>query len=280
VPGDLVVSRVVSAPGALRRSLVVWGWGQLAAGDRRGIAGPPAQLAALVALAVTAPYAAGTSAAPAFLVMSAVGAVWVLVAVHAWRRAARRRLALGSGPGGGAADLLWLTPFAIALGAGFWVAGGSASDPGLTLDAYLADWRAGRAEAAVDRLAAARHPVALRQAWARQEAALRNAIVRVVAAEPAAEADPDRLLDGLRWVDLGATSSGGREFSLEVVRQETVREQVFGLLPATARRLAVVERLGVAELRPIAAVGPVGPLGPVAAWRLVRLEVAGEALDG
>jgi hypothetical protein len=273
-----VVSAVVSGPGALRRSLVVWGWGQVAAGDRRGAVLPAAQAAAIAALVALGPYAVGVTAPLVYLAGALVLTAWALVAAHAWRRAARRRAALGAGPGGGAAGLLWLTPVAVVLGAGFWILAGSGADPGLTLDGYLADWRAGRAEAAADRLAGPLPAPALREAWSRQEAALRNAVVRILAEAPTAEADPDRLLDGLRWTDLGSTASGGRSFAVEIARQETVREQVFGLLPATARRLVTVERLGVAELRR----QPIGPegelLGPVLAWRLVDLEIAGERL--
>ncbi len=268
----------MSGPGALRRSLIVWGWGQVAAGDRRGLLLPAAQGAVIAALVVLAPHAVGVAAPAVYLAGALVLTAWALVAVHAWRRAARRRAALAAGPGGGAAALLWLAPVAVVLSTGFWIAAGAGADPGLTLDGYLADWRAGRPEAAVDRLATPLAPIAVREAWGRQEAALRNAVVRILAEAPTAEADPDRLLDGLRWTDLGPTVSGGRSFAVEIARQETIREKVFGLLPATARRLVTVERLGVAELRRQPVGSGIPLLGPVLAWRLVELDIAGEPL--
>ena len=53
-----------------------------------------------------------------------------------------------------------------------------------------------------------------------------------------------------------------------------------GLLPTTARREVVVERLGVAQLRPGTVPGTGGPFGPLVAWRLVAIEVAGETVGG
>ncbi len=267
----------MSARGALRRSLVVWGWGQVAAGDRRGWLGPPAQVIAVAALVLAVPHAAGTSASLVYLGVATVVLAWAGIAVHAWHRARRRRLALGADAGGGAEDLLWLAPVALVLGAGFWVVSGSGADPVLTLDAYLADWRAGAADAAAGRWASL-DPQSMREGWSRQEAALRNAALRVAAGEPAAEVDPPRPHDGLRWREIGGSESGGRVFAAEFVRTEAVRTELFGILPTTSQRLTAVETVGRAELRPVSLPGSGGPLGPVVAWRLVSLDMAGEAL--
>jgi hypothetical protein len=250
----------------------VWGWGQLAAGDRRGWLGPPAQAVALAGLVVAAPYAAGTGAPLVYLLAAGVAVAWILVPVHAWHRAARRRAALDAPAGGGGADLLWLTPLALVVGAGFWIAAGDGADAPSALDAYLADWRAGRVEAAAARLVDSPEAAVLRSAWDRQEAALRNAVVRVVAAQPAAEADVARPLEGVRWI---AEAGRGGSFVAEIARQETVRGEVLGFLPTTSRRLVPVEVLGGAELR-LVEVGR-GVFGPVTAWRIVSLDLAGEA---
>jgi hypothetical protein len=250
----------------------VWGWGQLAAGDRRGWLGPPAQALALVGLVVAAPYAAGTGAPLVYLLAAGVAVAWILVPVHAWHRAARRRAALDAPAGGGGADLLWLTPLALVVGAGFWIAAGDGADAPSALDAYLADWRAGRVEAAAARFVDPPEAAVLRSAWDRQEAALRNAVVRVVAAQPAAEADVARPLEGVRWI---AEAGRGGSFVAEIARQETVRGEVLGFLPTTSRRLVPVEVLGGAELR-LVEVGR-GVFGPVTAWRIVSLDLAGEA---
>lgn len=275
-PGDEVVSRVVSARGALRRSLVLWGWGQLAAGDGRGWLGPPAQALAIGALTLAVPHAAGVAAPLVYLAAAFVMLLWVAIAVHAWHRARRRRLALGSGPGGGAHDLLWLAPIAVVLGAGFWVVSGTGADPVLTLDAYLAEIGAGRVDAAAGRWSGV-DAAAVGDGSARQSIALRNVVVRVVAEDPAAEADADHPLRGLRWRFAGPAATGGRTYVAEVVRSEPVRTQLFGILPTTAQRLVPVEAVGRVELRPVE-VASGGPFGPVVAWRIVRLELGGEVI--
>ncbi len=228
-------------------------------------------------LAAAAPHAGGTSAPLVFALGVAIAVAWVAIAVHAWHRARRRRAALGAPPGGGGADLLWLTPLVLALCSGFWVVAARGADPALALEAYLADWRAVRAEAALTRFvtppASAR---ALEVAWSRQTTALTNTLVRIEAAVPDAETDPARPLDGLRWTDIGATPGGGRAFALEVARRQVSREQLFGLLPTTSQRLVTVERVGVAELRPAAGSTAAGPFGPVTSWRVVGAVIAGE----
>lgn len=277
--GDYLASRVMTSPGALWRSLLVWGWGQMATGDRRGWVGPPLQVAALLGLVLAAPLAAGTAAPSVFLAAVGVVAVWAGVGVHAWHRAARRRAALGGPPGGGAGHLLGLTPLVVIVGAVFWLLAGHGADPALALDRYLAAWRAGDVDAGMAAFARPPGtPTELGEAWQRQTSGLRNALVRIVAAVPEAEADPDRPLDRVRWVDLGATERGGRRFRLEVARQETEQGALFGILPTTGRRLVSLERLGEAEL--VAAPDPAAasPLGTPTVWRVVRVEITGETV--
>ena len=279
--GDFLASRVMAAPGALWRSLVIWGWGQVVTGDRRGWLGLPLQAAAIVALVLALPLAGGTAAPLVFLVTVALVAVWAAIGVHAWHRAARRRAALGGPPGGGAGHLLWLTPLVVAVGAGFWLVAGRGADPALALDGYVTAWRVGDVNAGL--AAFARPPATPREldeAWDRQTAGLRNALVRVVAAVPGAEADPDRPLERVRWVDLGPTPDGGRAFSLEVARQETERGSLFGLLPTTGRRLVSLERLGLAELVAVPDAAAATPLGTPIVWRIRRVEITGETVGG
>jgi hypothetical protein len=274
VPGDLLPPRLVTPRGALRRSLLVWGWGQIVAGDRRGWLGPPAQLAALAALVAGAPtLVAGTDGELAFVAGAVVLAAWALIAVHAHRRAARRRAALDLPPGDvGAADLLWLAPLAIALSSGFWIVAGDAGDPGVLLDLYVDDWRDGRAADAADRFAVPPDPGALAETWDRQQAALRNELVAIAAAAgPDSGIDPDRPLDAVRWVDAGAAPSGGRLVILEVARLETIDGELFGFLPTTSQRLVTLARLGRIELRLIDR--PQSSRGP--AWRIVGVEIGG-----
>jgi hypothetical protein len=269
----------VTPRGALRRSLLVWGWGQIVAGDRRGWLGPPAQLAALAGLAVGAPaLAAGTDGELAFVAGAAVLAAWGLIAVHAHRAASRRRTALNLPPGdAGAEDLLWLAPLVIALSTGFWIAAGDAGDPGVLLDHYVADWRAGRAIDGAGRFAAPPDPAALADTWRRQLAALRNELVAIAArTAPDSGIDPNRPFEAVRWVDAGTSSAGGRLVALEVARRETVRVELFEVLPTTSQRLVTLARLGRVELRLVDRGATVG--GP--AWRIVGAEIGGVVAGG
>jgi hypothetical protein len=259
--------------------LLIWGWGQVVAGDRRGWLGPPVQIAAIAALVAATPtLVAGTNGELAFVAGAALLGAWAVIAVHAHRRAARRRAALDLPPGdAGAADLLWLAPVVIALSSGFWIAAGDAGDPGVLLDLYVADWRAGRAADAAGRFGAPPEPAALAEAWDRQGAALHNELVAIAAAAgPDSGIDPDHPLDELRWVDAGARESGSRLVALEVARVETVDGQLFGILPTSSQRLVTLARLGQIELRLVDRPGSAGGV----AWRIVRAEVGGILVGG
>jgi len=259
--------------------LVLWGWGQVVAGDRRGWLGPPAQLAALAALVLATPtLVAGTNGELAFVAGAAVLGAWALIAVHAHRRAARRRAALDLPPGdAGAAELLWLAPLVIALSSGFWIAAGDAGDPAVLLDQYVADWRFGRADDAAGRFGSPPEPGALAEAWDRQSAALRNALVTIAAAAgPDSGIDPDRPLDAVRWVDAGTTASGSRLVALVVARLETIDGELFGILPTTSQRLVTLARLGRIELSLVDQPGSAGGR----AWRIVGAEIDGITVGG
>ena len=265
--------------GPSARSLLVWGWGQLASGDRRGWLGPPAQVASLALLALAAATLGnGEGVELVFLAGAAVLGAWAAVAIHAHRRAARRRAALDLPSGeSGAGDLLWLAPIAIGLATALWLAGGRAGDPGMVLDDYLADWRAGRAEAAIGRFVTPPGTVAaMTAAWEGQLAGLRNDLVRLAAEHgPDAGIDPDRPIDTVRWADGGPVDGGaGYLVVIEVVRRESVRGQLFGILPTTSQRLVTIARLGEVRLR----LEPTAGSGD--AWRIVRVEVGGVALGG
>jgi hypothetical protein len=203
---------------------------------------------------------------------------WALIAVHAHRRAARRRAALDLPPGDtGAAELLWFAPIVIALSSGFWIAAGDAGDPGFLLDLYVADWRNGRATEAAGRFAPPLEPALLAGAWDRQLAVLRNELVAIAAAAgPGSGIDPQEPLDTVRWVDGGTTDSGSWLVSLEVARVETVEGRLFGILPTTSQRLVRLARLGRIELLLVDRPGSVGGR----AWRIVGAEVGGVVIGG
>ncbi len=253
----------------------MWGWGQIASGDRRGWLGPPAQLAALAGFIVlVAGRPADAAVEVPFLAGCGVLVTWAAVAIHAHRRAGRRRAALDlpMGPTGGAA-LLWLAVPAMLLSTLPWIVGGQAADPGLVLEAYLADWKDGHAAAARDRFIAP-PDVDIETTWEAQSAGLRNALVELAAEHgPAAGIDPDRALETVRWTDAGLLDSGRtRLVVIEVVRRHTVRGQLLGFLPTSSQRLVPIARLGEVRLRLVPAAGG------TEVWRIQSIEVGGVTL--
>jgi len=263
--------------------MLAWGWGQLVTGDRRGWLLLAAQPIAIALLAWTGPtLAGGAGVSVAFLGGAALVAAWAAVPLHAYRRAARRRMLVElAGPDGGAVWLLVFAPIAIVASSLFWGLAGRQADPATVLDRYVADWRSGRVDEAIGRFA--RSPGSselVREIWDAQLTALRNELIRIAPrAGPDGGIDPDEPFDGVRWVDAGPTGSGGRLVAVEVSRRETVHGLVLGLLPVSSQRLVPLERLGTVELAPVAAGAPFAPDGPLPhgpwaeAWRLVEVEI-------
>jgi hypothetical protein len=260
--------------------MVVWGWGQIAAHDRRGWLGPPLQVALIAALVTFVPAAAQGSNAPlVFLAGATVLALWLVIPVHAYRVAARRRAALDLpiGPASGL-DLLWLAPFAVAFSTLFWTVAGRAGDPGLVLSDYVAGWRSGRVDAVVGLFETPPADAgAIADAWEAQLANLRNDLVRLAAVSgPASGIDPAQPLDSVVWSAQPAEDSSVSVVAIEVVRRETVRGQLLGLVPSTSQRLVTLERLGTVELHVVDLPGQFAGHR----WRIVRVEVGGVVLGG
>jgi hypothetical protein len=265
--------------------MLLWGWGQIASGDRRGWLGPPAQAGLLAGMVwVTPQLAPGTGVGILFLLGTLLLAAWAAVPMHAYRQAAGRQAAVGRampgvpGPGSGIA-LLLLAPAAIVASSLFWSFSGRSAEPAAVLDWYVTAWQEGRAADATVHLRPAPSTEDLLEVWERQETALRNELVRLAAQEgPGAGIDPGEPLGTVRWVDAGATSGGGRLVLIEVARRETVRGLFLGFLPASTQSLVTLAGLGQVELQREPIEGPLPP-GPWAeAWRITGIEVAGAAL--
>jgi hypothetical protein len=277
VPSDLPPPSLVTPDGALTRSLLVWGWGQVAARDRRGWLLMPLQVVALGGLAAVAPrLAAGSGISALFVAGSAVLFAWAAVALHAYRTARTRRARLDLSPSGrGAVTILWLAPLVIVCSSALWAVAGRAADPGSALDAYVRDWRAGDAAGAREWLVGAPPAATIADAWERQSTSLRNELVRL---SPQlgddTSVDPDRPLDGVRWVQGEAGAAGSETVLLEVARSDNEQGLLFGLIPVTSQKTVTVARLGTVELR----AEPV--LGPWVEWRIARVEVGGILLGG
>jgi hypothetical protein len=283
VPASLNVQQVlpISPGAALRRSLLAWGWGQVANGDSRGWLGLPVQLGLLAGFAWLAPQLApGTGVGILFLLGVALLAIWTAVPLHAYRQATRLRTTAGLPAGDGAAiTLLWLAPVAIVASSLFWGLGGRFAEPSSVLAGYLAAWHGDLPADGTAHLLGPGSPDVVAETWQRQEAALHNELVLLAVREGAASGiDPGSPLRTVRWVDGGELADGRRVILVEVARRETERGHLFGILPTSTQRLVTIARLGQVELVRVPLAGPL-PEGPWAeAWRIAGIEVAGIAL--
>ena len=285
-PTDLPPPRLPTPRGALRRSLILWGWGQLALGDRRGwllLALEPVALAALVAIGL--PLGAGTGLELVFVAGALVAVAWLGQSVHAYRLAVRRRRPFDlAGPDGGAIELLWLVPFAVAATTAYWAAFGTAASPDATLARYVADWRAGHAADGAALFATPPDPSALAAAWQRQAPRLRNdLVVAAAAAGPDSAIDPQQPFESLRFDWAGAAAggagAGSRVVDIRVVRVRAIRDTAFGFVPISHDELVSVADLGTVTLRLVSLPGPIPGL-PVTAWRIDRVAALDEELPG
>lgn len=293
MPGDLPPPRVGSARGAIRRSLVAWGWGQLATGDRRGWLLLALEVVAVVGFALVAiPYARGTSSGLVFIAGAAFVGVWAAQALHAERRARRRLEPFAAGaPAGAAVELLWLAPIVVAGATAFWSLTGPATSPDDLLADYVDLWRTGRAADASVLFAVPPDPVGLEAAWQRQSARLTNETIRAAAQAGAAGGiDPTDPWASVRWnePDQTSTSTAGQGVNVAgrftagatVVRRETARDSFLGLVPTTSERLVPIDDLGTIGLRTVELPGPLPGTPPVVAWRIDAVQLLGESFAG
>ncbi len=266
----------------MRRSLVVWGWGQAATGGPRWSLLAALELVWFAAFAWFAPpLLDGSLVVAIFGAAAFFVAAWGAVAVHAYRRAVRRRTIFDlPGADGGAIDLLWLAPIVIVGMTALWAIGGSLARPEATLTRFVRDWRTGNTSDAVALFVTPPSTGDLSAAWEAEIARLRNDLVELGAVGGGPEGiDPDVPFESIRFVDAanGAVSGGGpRRVDAQIVRRETIRDSFFGLFPTTSQRLVPVADLGWIELRRIdRASGRAGvPDSPV--WLIERLDLLGE----
>lgn len=223
---------------------------------------------------MVAPYGTGAAAAAAFAAGSTVAAAWAGIAVHAYRRAARRRAVFGIGAGdGGAVELIVLFPLILAGSTLLWAGGGSGTSPDASLAEYISAWQHRRSLTATREFVRPPSPAELERAWDRQLAVLRDDLVRLSAANPDAGIDPGRPLETVRF-----EAAGPGVVAIMVARRETVRELLLGLLPTTSQRLVPVARLGTIRLAKVSQPGPVAGGPPVERWRIEFVEVLGDSI--
>jgi hypothetical protein len=285
--------RLVTARGALRRSLLIWGWGQLATGDRRGWLLAGLEAVSLIALVLVGwPAASGSSSDVVFLAGGLFVAAWAAVAIHAYRRAARRRAIFDLvAADGGAVDLLWLSPILIVASTLFWIVGGSGSSADSTTSRYAAAWRHDQAASAGTLFAMPPTVASVHAAWARQDVRLHDELARLSASlGPDAGIDPNAPFDSLRFEPVSDNAPQGSAgdsvtaadtavtISVQVVRLETVQDRFLGLFPTSAVRIVPVEELGTIRLRPVPLPGAYGGAPTTIGWRIEALNLLGEQL--
>jgi hypothetical protein len=282
--GDLPPPALVTARGALRRSLVVWGWGQVATGSRQGLLFALLEAAWLGLLGfVAARLMDGTTAVLLFLAGAGFLAVWVGLAVHAYRRAVRRREVFDlPAADGGSIELLWLAPVVILAASGFWLLAGHRGSADAVLADYVDAWRNSAArdvDAASAAFATSTSTAVLGGAWERQTARLRNAVIGAAAqAGPQSGIDPDEPFGSVRFVIEPDSRGRERRIEVEIVRRETVRDSFFGILPTTSSRFAPVSTIGSIDLVLVtsAALWDGGPAPEE--WRIRGIDLLGEQI--
>ncbi len=257
----------------LRRALLIWGWGHLALGDRRGWLLVLLQPLAIGGLLLSAwQLIDGTRWLAVFVPLVALIVVWVGQAVHAHRRA----IALGGAPGGELQLALFL-PVALAVLTAFWLIGGRHGSSASTVEAYMDAWRANRPDVAALLFSDTAAEQDIANEWQQNDAAIATSIRDGLSTYGEASGlDPARPFDSLliEEVDVGA-SAGRARFVVELVRTESYETTVLGVIPTAAQRTVVVGTIvSIGLIEVTDSTGPL-PALPTTTW---RIEVIG-ALD-
>lgn len=223
----------MGAAGVLRRSLLIWGWGDIALGDRRGWLLLLLQPIAIAGVAFAAwQLIDGTRWLAVFLPLVALLVFWIAQAVHAQRRA----LALGAAPGG-ELQLAFFLPVVLAAVSIFWLVGGRHGSPASAVEAYMAAWAAGRPDVAVGLFGATGPmPTELSSAWSEQRSWLTSAIeTGRTTYGTQSGLDPARPFRNLR-----VTQTGPNSFTVELVRSESYQTTLLGFIPTAGQRTVVL----------------------------------------
>jgi hypothetical protein len=223
----------MGAAGVLRRSLLIWGWGHIALGDRRGWLLVLLQPIALAGVLVAAwQLLDGTRWLAVFLPLVALLVFWVGQAVHAHQRA----LALGAAPGG-ELQLAWFLPAVLAVVSAFWLVGGRHGSPASAVEAYMTAWQSDRPDVAIALYGSGAPATAdVAQLWLEERAWLTSQIEQSRATYGAASGlDPARPFSSLR-----VTQSGPTHFVVELVRSESYQTTILGFIPTAGQRTVVI----------------------------------------
>jgi hypothetical protein len=256
----------------LRRSLLWWGLGHLALGDRRGwllAVLEPFAVGALLLIAVQ--LIDGTRWLLVFPPLAAVLVVWMAQAVHAHRCALR----LGARPGG-EVQIALLIPLGVALLTAYWLIGGRHGSPSATVEEYVVAWMSGQPAAAAPLFAQPPAEAELTANWRAQSDYLVARISRAAATYgPASGLDPDSLFDNLRFDDPVTAADGSVQVVVDIVRRQRVETTLLGFVPTASQETVLVEQAGTILLRlqprPAPDWLPVGWLDS-SAWRIDEID--------
>jgi hypothetical protein len=238
---------VPGAASVLRRALLIWGWGHIALGDRRGWLLVLLQPLAIGGLLIAGwQLIDGTLWLAVFVPLVVLLVFWVGQAVNAHRRA----VALGGAPGGELQLALFL-PVVLAVLTAFWLIGGRHGSAASTVEAYMDAWEAGRPDAAASLFPDSDlDTAALQRFWADQSSWLATQLSegRATFGEISG-LDPVRPFDSLRVSEVATPAPGEATFSVEIVRTETFETSLLGILPMSGQRTIVVQPVEQITLR-------------------------------
>ncbi len=271
---DLPAARP-SAAAVLRRSLVVWGLGHLALGDRRGLfllILQPVLLVGLLLLSLQ--LMDGTRWLIIFPPLAFVLVLWLAQAVHAYQLALR----LGAEPRGEAQVALFL-PVAVALLTLYWLYGGSHGSPTATVEEYALDWMASRSTPASQLFVTPPSTDALDAQWQAEDAYLQARVAD--AAErfgPGSGLHPETPFANLRFNAAQQEHADVAVVTIEIVRQREIQTTILGIIPTASQETVSVEEAGVITVRLVPEQPldwlPMGQLGS-SAWLIEDVAIPG-----
>jgi hypothetical protein len=257
----------------LRRSLVVWGLGHLALGDRHGwLLAVLQPIAICGVLLIAVQLIDGTRWLVVFPPLAALIVVWLAQALHAYRRAVE----LGGKRGGEIVTALFL-PLAVTVLTVFWLVGGRHGSPAATLETYVLAWITDRPDTASALYVTPPSRDDMGELWQTQSTYLSDR-VRTLAAQfgPQSGLDPDSPFDNLRFGLPHATTSDLQVVDIDIVRLQRVENLVLGLVPTASQQTVVVERAGSVTLALVEQPPPDWlPFGRLMsfAWRIQAVEI-------
>jgi hypothetical protein len=234
------------AASVLRRSLFVWGLGQLAIGDRRGwllLIVQPLAIAGLFVFAAL--LIQGTRWMVVFPALLLVLFAWLGQALAAYRQAIKR-----GAPAGGELQVVGFLPVAVVAVTVFWLVGGSLGAPATTLGRYVSAWEHNDSAEAAQLFAEPTSTAEIEAMWAAQTAYLERAVTAAaIQYGPLSGLDPEEPFNSLRFTEQPSSSADVASVAVELVRRQRVESMLLGFIPTATQETVVVEQIGTIDLR-------------------------------